>query len=170
MDKYKLFCTTDNKWEEVIASSEPTKCPTNQAHSFDSDSISVINQNIQVNDGTPKELTLDDYKLLRYNEIDGKTLLLISQGFSYDNEQFSLSLAAQNNWNTLKHSELDFIWPVDISTIENGEYTLQQINLEEFWTAGRDVAKGHLDSGRALKLQVKNSNNESEVDAVEDNR
>ncbi len=170
MKKYKLYCTTDSTWENVIASNQPTKCPINAAHTIDSDSISSIVETVSVNDGTAKELTLADYMQLRYNEIDGKSGALIAAGFAYDSKTFSLSLNAQTNWNALKDQEAEFTWPVDITTTGNDTYSLAQANLDAFWTAARDITKGHLDSGRALKKSIYDATDEAGVDAVVDSR
>ena len=170
MKKYRLICTTDSKYEYVIASNDPTVCPTNATHAIDTSSIVIVEEDMLINDGTSKELTLADYKQLRYNEIDGKTLALIAAGFVYDSQTFSLSLSAQTNWNTLKDSKPDFTWPVEISTIDSNSYDLATGDLQAFWTAGRDEIKGHLDSGRALKKSVFDAANEAAVDAVVDAR
>jgi hypothetical protein len=106
----------------------------------------------------------------RFMEIDAKTCSLLLEGFSFDNVYFSLSLAAQTNWNTLKNSQTDFIWPVSITTIDNDTYILTQSNLGAFWSAGRDKTKDHLDSGRVLKKQIKDATTKAEVDSVVDNR
>lgn len=170
MNKYKIYCETDSKWEEVIASVEPTQCPVDNVHTVKADSVSVIENDILVRDGTALSITLAELKQLRYNEIDGKTAALIAPGFTYDGKQFSLSVTAQMNWNGLKTNEADFSWPVAISTIDNYEYSLAQANLSAFWTAGRDVVKAALDGGRDLKKQIYDAIDEAAVNAIVDNR
>jgi hypothetical protein len=136
----------------------------------DSASVVAVENDILINDGTPKSLSLADYKQLRYNEIDAKTNELISPGFVYDSKTFSLSSNAQSNWNVLKDEEAEFTWPVDISTIDSDTYSLSQANLGAFWGAGMTFMKGHLDTGRALKKSVYDAANEAAVDAVVDTR
>ncbi len=170
MDKYRLWCVTDSTYERVIASAVPTVCPTNGAHTIKTTSIAIIEHDVLVNDGSFKELPLADYKQLRYNEIDGKTVSLIAAGFSFDSQAFSLSSSAQMNWSTLKDQEAEFTWPVEVSTKDNNAYSLTQANLTAFWTAGRDATKGHLDTGRALKKSVFDAADEAAVNAVVDNR
>lgn len=170
MNKYRIYCTTDSKMEYVIASAEPTECPTNAAHTVSSDSICIIQKDVKVNDGTPTDLTLSDYKQLRYNEIDGKTMALIAPGFTYDGKQFSLSIPAQNNWSGLHDNSADFIFPYDITTIDNDTYSLTSANLNAFWTAAKDVLEDKLGTGRALKKQIFDAADEAAVDAVVDNR
>lgn len=109
-------------------------------------------------------------KQMRYGEIDLGTGTLIAAGFTYDSQTFSLSVAAQTNWNTLKDSESEFTWPVEVSTLDNNAYDLTAANLSAFWTAGKDAIKGHLDSGRALKKSVFDAADTAAVDAVVDSR
>jgi hypothetical protein len=170
MQKYRLWCNTDEKEEFVVSSSVPTECPTNAGHSIDTSSIAIIETNPMVNDGTAKNLTLADYKQLRYNEIDIKTQALISTGFTYDSMTFSLSITSQMNWSSIKENTPDFTFPLAISTKNNYEYSLAEANVTAFWTAGRDAVKGHLDSGRDLKKSVYDAADEAAVDAVVDTR
>jgi hypothetical protein len=169
MNKYRVYCETDG-WVEVIASTEPTMCPIDNGHTLRTGTTAIIETNILVNDGTPKELTLSDYKTLRYNEIDAKTGALIGAGFTYDSKQFSLSSAAQRNWSEIHSNQTEFTFPLAISTLDNDEYSLASANVNAFWTAGKDALKGHLDSGRALKKSVFDAVDEAAVDAVVDNR
>ena len=69
MNKYKLYCTFHG-WVEVISSDLPTKCPIIQTDTIKVDSIVVIEEDIFINDGTPTELILSEYKELRYHDID----------------------------------------------------------------------------------------------------
>lgn len=47
LNKYKIYCNTDNKWEYIWLDSSntyPTKCPTNTAHNVDLSSIAIIDE------------------------------------------------------------------------------------------------------------------------------
>ncbi len=170
MDKYRVYCETDGKYEEVISSTVPTVCPINGSHTLRADSASIIQSSVLINDGTLKELILDDYKQLRYNEIDYKTGLLIAPGFTYDTKIFSLSGNAQLNWSEIHTNEDKFIFPLAISTVDNDEYSLLLVNVHSFWEAGKDAVKGHLDTGRVLKKSVFDAVDKAAVDAVVDTR
>ena len=170
MNKYRLWCSTDSKWELVMASTTPTVCPEDAGHTITASSIVVVEHDVLVNDGTAKELALDDYKQFRFNEIDAKTSGLIVAGFTYDSKRFSLSIYAQTNWNVLKDETSEFSWPVEITTLDNDTYSLTEANITAFWTAGRDAVKTLLDSGRALKKSVFDAADESTIDAVSDGR
>jgi hypothetical protein len=41
VNQYKIYCTTDSKWEYMWGVTPPTTCPTNTAHSVDLSSVSV---------------------------------------------------------------------------------------------------------------------------------
>jgi len=114
--------------------------------------------------------TLAELKDRRYNEIDYKTMTLIAPGFTYDGTTFSLSISAQMNWSSIKENTSDFTFPLNISTIDNYEYTLAEADVCDFWCEGRDTVKGHLDSGRALKKSVHDAADEAAVDVVTDTR
>lgn len=168
--RYRVHCLTDGKYEYVLASTPPTQCPVNPAHTIDANSIGREGVSVLVNDGSVKNLSLADYKSLRYNEIDYKTNVLISQGFTYDAHTFSLSIPAQLTWEGLKANEADFTWPVDVTTLDHDKYSLAQANLTAFWDAGVAAVKSHLDSGRNLKKSVFDAVDEAAVDAVVDAR
>jgi hypothetical protein len=40
--KYRIYCTTDSKYEYVWAEEEPTTCPTDTAHTIDSNNITIV--------------------------------------------------------------------------------------------------------------------------------
>jgi len=171
MKKYRLHCNTDNKNEFVISDSVPSDCPIDAGHLIDSSSVCIVDNDVLVNDGTPKNLPLSDYKQLRYNEIDGKTMSLIfGQGFTFDSHQFSLSIPAQGNWTNIKTNISDFTFPLDVTTVDNNTYSLSETDVVAFWTAGRDAVKTNMDSGRVLKKSVYDATTSAQVDAVVDNR
>lgn len=126
---------------------------------------------MEMSKATFKEgMTLEEYKDSMYSAIDLKTNVLIGQGFVYDSTTFSLSIYAQTNWHTIKNQTSEFTFPLDISTIDNNEYSLAEANVAAFWDAGKTILKGHLDSGRDLKKSVFDAVDKSAVDAIIDNR
>lgn len=114
--------------------------------------------------------SLDDQKKERNRLIDRRTDELISLGFAFDGEQFSLSQNAQINWLALKTVENLLTWPVSVSTLQSNQYMLEEDDLDGFLGAGSGTAKAHLDSGRALKVQINDATTQEELDAVVDNR
>lgn len=111
--------------------------------------------------------SLDDYKNARYPGIDKKTKELISAGFTYDSETFSMSEQAQLNWKDLVNNTS---WPKDISTLDHNTYSLTEANKDSFLTAYRAERDGLLDSGRDLQKSIFDATTKAEVDAVVDNR
>lgn len=115
-------------------------------------------------------LFLSDNKEARRKAIDAKTVQLIGQGFTFDSNTFSLSEPAQLNWVGLKTLEAALTWPVNITTKDDKQYSLTQANLDSFMGTGLAAKQAHLDSGRALKLQVDAATDQATLDAIVDNR
>lgn len=119
-------------------------------------------------------ITVEDlqwYKDQKNDAIDSKTAELISSGFTYDSTVFSLSNEAQKNWIGLDLAKGDMTYPVKISTKSDVEYSLVDATaVHNFYLTGVAAKQGHLDSGRALKIQVNDATTVAEVDAVVDNR
>jgi hypothetical protein len=118
----------------------------------------------------PETQSLEDVQADKIKSIDTKTVSLIGQGFTFDGKQFSLSQAAQLNWLGLKSLEALITWPIAVTTKGDGEYSLAQGNLNYFIGTGKAVVQAHLDSGRALKLQVNAATTVEQVNAVIDSR
>jgi hypothetical protein len=120
MNKYKIYCSVDG-WVEVIASNVPTQCPIDNSHNVTLESAVIVEEDVYVNDGTLTDLTLDDYKALRYHEIDLKTEEKIKLGFSYSGKVFSLSPNAQTNILALDNTRDDpaLSYPIEYSTIDD---------------------------------------------------
>ncbi len=107
-------------------------------------------------------------------KIDHRTSELILEGFVYDSKQFSLSMPAQTNWIGLKQAvdEAVLTPPIDVgSKDDKEEYELTAAaDVTAFYGAALGAKKGHLDSGRALKLSVEAATDIAGVDAVVDTR
>jgi hypothetical protein len=173
MNKFKLYCNVDG-WVEVIASSLPTVCPIDNAHSITTESIVLIEENIQVNDGTATELTLDNYKALRYHEIDARTEELILNGFSYASKVFSLSQNAQINILALHETRNDpaLIYPIEYSTLNDSDnyFVIDADDLHSMYLTALATKKAHVDSGTLIKDSIRAAVDEAAVDAIIDNR
>ena len=169
MNKYKLFSTENPTTEQFfISDSEPTTCP--DGGTLDSQSVVIVKSGVLVNDGTPTDLTLADYKKLRYNEIDGKSMALIDTGFTHDSKVFSLSSFAQLNWHTLMNQTAQFTFPKDVSLKNNSKHSLTEANVSVLWADGKAFIESVIDGGRNLKQSIFDAVDESAVDAIIDNR
>lgn len=117
---------------------------------------------------------LDDYKEALFEKIDTKTRKIIGEGFDFDGKKFSLSQAAQSNWTNIKTNKVDFslmgLFPLQISTIDNNIYMLQETDVDSFWSAGMAAVKGAYTSGSDIKKQVFDSTTIADLNAIVDNR
>ncbi len=170
MNKYKLYCQTESSWKEVIASANPTVCPSDPAHTIDSTSISIIEKDILYNDGTPTELTLAEYKQLKLNDINKRTDELIAQGFTFDSKQFGLDVNRRLDWLGLEVLKSSLTFPKTIISMDGSGYSIAEADVINFILTGAGVYKGHIASGGSLKAQVLAATDEAGVDAVVDNR
>jgi len=169
MKKYQVYCNTDKTWETVISSAEPTQCPVNPAHEIHSPR--VIKEAVLVRDGSHLDVTLNDLKQLRINEIDLRTQELIEQGFVYNSQTFSLSSSAQRNWLAVEQFKDSLTYPFGISTKDSGQYLIADATeAHTFSLTALGAAETHYSSGRALKQSVKSAVDAAAVDAVVDNR
>lgn len=121
-----------------------------------------------------EEVSLEEYKELRYIEIDNKTVELINEGFIFDTHTFSLSYAAQLNWTNIK-ANADMLnaggfFPITVSTSNNEQYSLTYANMIPFWMAGFGVVSTVYKSGSDLKVVIKACATKEEVDLIIDNR
>lgn len=44
MNRYRIYCKTDEKFEFVDSETTPTECPANSGHEIDSDGIVIIKE------------------------------------------------------------------------------------------------------------------------------
>jgi hypothetical protein len=114
--------------------------------------------------------SLSEHKAQRYAQIDGRTSALIAQGFSFDGKQFSLSIIAQNNWNTIHSNKSVLSFPFNVTTLDNDTYALALSDVDAFWGTAVNTVKTHWDSGRVLKKQIFDATTKQTVDSVIDNR
>jgi hypothetical protein len=114
-------------------------------------------------------------RAIKNAEIDKRTRVLIGQGFVYDGHLFSLSEQAQMNIVGLK-TPVDLGWvtfPHKMSTMNDDDPEYELPDLSAYYSVYAQAVgtiKAHMDSGRALKIQVAACTTVAEVDAVEDTR
>ena len=120
--------------------------------------------------------TLDELKAKKIAAIDSKTNELISSGFEFDGDSFSMSDAAQRNWCALAAAKANGMvpYPLTISTIDEGCRQITDAEtlaafLAAHLTYQTDNTKP-LASGRILKAQVTACENSGAVNAIIDNR
>jgi hypothetical protein len=105
-------------------------------------------------------------------EVDATTRRLISQGFSYNAKNFSLSQAAQTTWLGMYLSRTSHPYPIEVNTIDDSDTELLEddSDVEEFYAASVAAVRFALNSGTALKKQLNAATTEAEVSAVVDDR
>ena len=116
------------------------------------------------------DLSLEEFKELKFKEIDMNTGGLISKGFVHDSKTFSLSGNAQANWHTLKNQKAEFTFPKDVTTKNNDTYSLADVDVDTFWESGKLVIEGHLTSGRNLKKAIFDATTKDAIKLIIDNR
>lgn len=109
-------------------------------------------------------------KVNRLQEIDDRTSALIQNGFTFDNNDFSLSIEAQINFSTWGTHASRLSYPFVVST-EDGTYSVADaatmVNLSK---AALDAIKSSIDNGNTLKAQIRSAANQTALDAIVDNR
>jgi len=172
LNKYRLYNETKGIWEFVISDEEPTVLPDNPTDTLRAGSVSITVTDIRQADGTKIVASLINYKGLRYIEIDKRTGELISAGFTYATKQFSLSLNAQINISALNQSKDLLTYPVNYNTLnDEDEYdVIDATDMGNMYMTALATKKGMIDSGTALKQQIRAAIDEAGVDAVIDNR
>jgi len=124
----------------------------------------------------PVQISLEDAKRDKIQEIDQKTQDLITSGFDFDNARFSMSAKAQDNWSGLGIAyTLGFLsFPLPVSTVDEGIYILaDETALLQFLGAYMQYQSDPsqpLGAGRLLKTQVSECTTVEEVEAIIDNR
>jgi hypothetical protein len=175
MDKWKLYNETKNIWEYVISNIEPTTLPDNPGDDLRVGSQVIVEENIQYNYDdivVAASVSLNDYKALRYHEIDAKTGTLVSSGFVYATFTFSLSQNAQINISALNQSRDELSYPITYNSADDiNEYNVvDATDMHNMYLTALATKKTSLDSGSAIKAQVRAAVDRAEVDAVIDNR
>lgn len=113
-------------------------------------------------------------KAAKFVDIDRRTDELIALGFSYSAKQFPLSLEFQSRLlNYLQNrDEPEFAYPVEWNTIDDlGVHSSANASdLEAICDAMQTQIRTHVDSGTALKTQVRAAANVAAVVAIVDPR
>lgn len=113
-------------------------------------------------------------KVSKYEEIDAKTDELIVAGFVFDNKTFSLSGSAQNRimGTHQARNEPEFSYPLQWNTLDDSAVLSigDAGTLHQFYLSALGTYRAHVDSGTALKGQVRDAQDIAAVDAIEDTR
>lgn len=122
-------------------------------------------------------MTLEELKQHRYAQIDAKTGEFIGQGYDYpvaSGNVFSLSKNAQINLMGLDNSKDDpaMVYPIIYNTINDEQtYSIPDASvLHDMYLRALGVKRSYLDSGTAIKDQIRAAANIAAVNAITDTR
>ena len=169
--------------QEIVSAGLPE--PTRVTKNRDGDVVVTVDPEYSAGDKTTLDgivsshdgVSLNDSKTLRYVEIDNRTQELIKQGYAHDSKIFSLSANAQINWLGLREAlsvglivdPTDF--PIAVSTKNDESHDIvDAAELITMFNIAFATKKGHLDSGRTLRLQLAAAVDKTALDAIEDTR
>ena len=114
------------------------------------------------------------YKATKFSDIDRRTDELISQGFVFNQMQFSLSGPAQARMMGINQIRDDsaVIYPIRWNNIDDTDYydIPNAETFRNFYLAGVGAYRSFVDSGTELKNSVRAATTPAEVDAVIDSR
>ena len=122
----------------------------------------------------PNLNVLSELQTVRYGEIDTKTGELIGQGFTYQGKVFSFSTSAQANLLGLDLTRNDpaLTYPITYNTISDDDTynVVDATDMHNMFLTALGTKKAHIDSGTALKTQVRNAIDVAAVNLIIDNR
>lgn len=173
MDKYRVISIESPLlYQEIISSGVPTVCPNGET--ICERKTIKLEKDIRFNDGSFKEVTIEDAKFLRLNEIDRKTEAIIQTGYSFAGKQFSLSINGQTNILALDNSKDDpaITYPIGFNTIDDSETFMipDSATLHGMYLTALGTKKAYLNSGTDLKTLINACSTVEEVDSIIDNR
>ncbi len=115
-------------------------------------------------------------KKVAYSQIDARTRQLIAAGFEFpaaSGNIYSLSNESQMNLTNLMLTKDDLsIYDIKINTRDDKTAIVitDKIELKDFYDAAQAAKRGHLDSGTALKDQIRSAASVTALSAITDNR
>ena len=134
----------------------------------------VNNMGVWKKEPNIKGLNLQEYKALRFKEIDDRTGGLISNGFTYKGLVFSLSQNAQINILGMDSTRDDaaITYPIEYSTIDDlAHYSVTDAtDLHSMYLTALGTKKYFVDTGTVLKDAIRAAVDEAEVELIIDNR
>lgn len=112
--------------------------------------------------------SVSSYKDFLIKVIDEHTTELISAGFTFDNNLFSMSANAQINWSNMPNIPSSF-FPLRLSTKDDNVYLLSWENKENFYLTAMGFKHAKLEEGTELIQQVKSCTTIEELEFIMNN-
>jgi hypothetical protein len=118
--------------------------------------------------------SLEQLKMSRYKAIDGRTGELIDLGYVYSGVPLSLSLEAQLRIEGMDRArnETYVVYPVEWNSLDDSTKAVlaDATELHTMYMTALGTLRARVDSGTALKDQIRAATTRAEVEAVVDNR
>ena len=171
LNLYRFKCTTEDIYIFIISDSAPTECPNDSGHTIDTTSMSIIESDVNNINGHDC-CSLAIQKEARCLDVDNKSAELIEEGYLYDSQIMSASINHQCNIESMFIERSTLSYPVNYMNKSNTNYvTLSNAtDIENIYHAGKTFKMDILVDGASLKVQINNASNQTELDAVVDNR
>lgn len=159
---WSLAARDDKEYKERRLDRDPKIIPITKIPKFIFNiSTKIIQENGTFIDRNPKDfeiakkIAVQEHKEKKLKELDFNTSNLIKQGFSFDNNIFSLSSNAQLNWqNIMAMLNLDLYQDSKISTLDNKEYLLTKDLALDFIKSYYNRLNSILDDNRNNKIKI----------------
>lgn len=174
-------------FQELKSVNSPDYSTESWLHNYDTSHLEGIEKMYwKYEDNAIREMTDDEkfeknqgdietYRTNKLNEIDMKTQMLIAEGFEYKGKIFSLSLAAQANWNAMLTFALagGLQFPYEISAMyrETDKYDILDLpDLQAFIQIAFDKVARMIATGRTLKIKANELTTVPKIQKLTDNR
>ena len=173
MDKYKLFCITDNEWKYLESCSVPTVCPGTSGHEIDLDSIIYLGSEPLTEDEIQSfsYIDIDCLKRSRRDNVNELTHELIVEGMLFpvsganggyarvpmnDEDQHNyIGMTISKDFLSYSGPDAVHVKCIDLVTGEDVFYYPPDANaVITFWGAGMQHVKVKLEEGWAIKADI----------------
>jgi hypothetical protein len=116
-------------------------------------------------------IPLSHLKAKRNKEIKERTKEILNEtDFTYDSNNFPMTSDSIQKYFAFAIMKEVLVWPVDISTSDNTEYSLEEANLDAFLGTALAIAQSIKNAGRAIRVSITDAVDYDAVDAIIDNR
>ena len=169
---YDLYCETEGMNVSGWAIDVPTECFNGPGHTISN--LRMLERFSADNgqpDLIPNNFTTDQVRDRKNKGIDSRTDELIAQGFDYKGKTFSLSEKAQLRMAGFRENRSRRKFP-DMNTIDDSDkyQIIDAADLDAMAEAMSTAIQDHVDSGTAIKDQVRAALTKADIEAIEDNR
>jgi hypothetical protein len=168
---WSLVARDDEDYEEKKLRENPRVIPKDKIPKFRFDiSIQYVDELGNFKDRDPKDfevakrLAVEKRKERELYDLDFEAKVKIKEGFSFDNNSFSLSSNAQLNWqNIMSMKQMGLFQNLEISTKDNQPYLLTEDKVVLFIKAYYNTLNAILADNRKKKQDIINTSIEDYI-------